>query len=47
MKKKELKEHERGIAAKNLNRNFIGTELDDNYFEIASDRIFKTQKGLI
>ena len=21
--------------------------LDDNYFEIASDRIFKTQKGLI
>lgn len=28
-----------GIAAKNLNRNFIGIELDDNYFEIAKKRI--------
>lgn len=28
-----------GVAAKNLNRNFIGIELDENYFNIAKDRI--------
>ena len=28
-----------GIACKNLNRNFIGMELDENYFNIAKDRI--------
>lgn len=28
-----------GVAAKNLNRNFIGIELDDKYFEIAENRI--------
>lgn len=28
-----------GVACKNLNRNFIGIELDDNYFEIAKERI--------
>ena len=28
-----------GVAAKNLNRKFIGIELDQGYFEIASDRI--------
>jgi site-specific DNA-methyltransferase (adenine-specific) len=28
-----------GVACKNLNRNFIGIELDNNYFNIASDRI--------
>ena len=28
-----------GIACKNLNRNFIGIELDKNYFEIAQKRI--------
>lgn len=28
-----------GVACKNLNRNFIGIELDKNYFEIAKERI--------
>jgi site-specific DNA-methyltransferase (adenine-specific) len=28
-----------GVACNNLNRNFIGIELDDKYFEIAKDRI--------
>ena len=28
-----------GVAAKNLNREFIGIELDKKYFEIASNRI--------
>ena len=28
-----------GVACKNLNRNFIGIELDPEYFKIASDRI--------
>ena len=28
-----------GMACKNLNRNFIGIELDENYFNIAKDRI--------
>jgi len=28
-----------GLAAKNLNRNFIGIEKDDKYFEIAKNRI--------
>lgn len=28
-----------GVAAKNLNRSFIGIELDHNYFEIAKERI--------
>ena len=28
-----------GVAAKNLNRNFIGIEMDDNYFDIAKERI--------
>ena len=30
-----------GVAAKNLNRDFIGIENDANYFEIAKDRINK------
>ena len=28
-----------GVACKELNRNFIGIELDDKYFEIAKKRI--------
>lgn len=28
-----------GIACKNLNRNFIGIEMDDKYFELAKNRI--------
>ena len=28
-----------GVAAKNLNRKFIGIELDKNYFNIAKKRI--------
>lgn len=28
-----------GVACKNLNRKFIGIELDDKYFEIAKERI--------
>lgn len=28
-----------GVAAKNLNRNFIGIELDPDYFAIAEKRI--------
>lgn len=30
-----------GVAAKNLNRKFIGIELDENYFNIAKERILK------
>tara|TARA_R110002096_G_scaffold278550_1_gene472632 strand:- start:299 stop:412 length:114 start_codon:yes stop_codon:yes gene_type:complete len=28
-----------GVAAKNLKRDFIGIELDQEYFNIAQDRI--------
>jgi len=28
-----------GVAAKNLNRNFIGIEMDGKYFEVAKERI--------
>ncbi len=28
-----------GVACKNLNRNFVGIELDENYFNIAKERI--------
>ena len=30
-----------GVACKNLNRSFIGIELDKNYFDIANERIEK------
>ena len=30
-----------GVSAKNLNRNFIGIEKDEKYFQIASERINK------
>ena len=33
-----------GIACKQLNRNFIGIELDEKYFNIAKDRIEKCNK---
>jgi site-specific DNA-methyltransferase (adenine-specific) len=29
-----------GLACKNLNRNFIGIELDDKYYEIAKERLW-------
>lgn len=34
-----------GVAAKKLNRSFIGIELDEGYFQIAKDRIENTNKG--
>lgn len=30
-----------GVACKNLNRNFIGIELDENYFNIAKERLLQ------
>ena len=36
-----------GVACVNLNRKFIGIELDDKYFEIGKNRILKTQQGEI
>lgn len=30
-----------GVAAKNLNRKFIGIEMDENYYNIAKERILK------
>jgi len=32
-----------GVACVNTNRNFIGIELDENYFNIAKDRIEKAK----
>jgi len=32
-----------GVAAKNLNRSFIGIEQDDKYFKIAEERIKNKQ----
>ena len=35
-----------GVACVNTNRNFIGIELDDNYFKIAEDRINKAKESI-
>ena len=35
-----------GVACINTNRNFIGMELDENYFNIAKERIEETKKQL-
>ncbi len=35
-----------GVACKNLNRNFIGIELEEKYFTIASERINKPKDTL-
>ena len=32
-----------GVACKNLNRNFIGIEMDSSYYEIASERLENTK----
>ena len=34
-----------GVACINLNRNFIGIELDDEYFKIAKDRIMASKEN--
>ena len=36
-----------GVACVNTNRNFIGIELDKQYFEIAKKRIIEAKKGVI
>ena len=35
-----------GVACINTNRNFIGIELDDNYFKIAEDRINNSKSSI-
>jgi site-specific DNA-methyltransferase (adenine-specific) len=35
-----------GLSAKNLNRNFIGIEMDENYFNIATERINEIKSQL-
>lgn len=35
-----------GVACLNINRNFIGMELDENYFNIAKERIEKAKGGV-
>ena len=34
-----------GIACVNLNRNFIGIEKEEKYFEIAKERIGEKENG--
>jgi len=36
-----------GVACKNLGRNFIGIELDENYYNIAKERINNCQMRLV
>ena len=33
-----------GVACVNTNRNFIGIEIDENYYKIACERINNTQE---
>jgi site-specific DNA-methyltransferase (adenine-specific) len=33
-----------GVAARNLNRKFIGIELDETYYKLAKDRILNGDK---
>ena len=35
-----------GVACVNTKRNFIGIELDDNYFKIAEERINKVKESI-
>lgn len=35
-----------GVACLNTNRNFIGIELDENYFKIAEERIKTAEENL-
>ena len=34
-----------GVACLESNRNFIGFEIDENYYQIATDRFDGTKKG--
>lgn len=43
---KDIPSGSTGIACVNTNRNFIGIELDENYFNIAKERIEKEMKKL-
>lgn len=43
--REELGSGTTGVACINTNRNFIGIELDQKYFEIAKERIYKAQNG--
>lgn len=36
-----------GVACRNTNRDFIGIELDEDYFQIAKDRIYDSQTKLM
>lgn len=36
-----------GVAAVNLNRSFIGMELDDDYFKVAKERIEKADRSTL
>ena len=35
-----------GVACKQLNRSFVGIEMDNNYFDIASKRIANAQPSV-
>ena len=36
-----------GVACRNLNRGFIGIELDEDYYRIACERIYDNQSKLV